>query len=205
MRPAAELLMIEARALPPILSRQDERALDAPTLLPGWRVRDVVAHCGAALRRLIDGAPLDFSPETNWVDVDERRAWPFERVLAELVGAYEPAAIAIDAAGGAYDGLGLGEWVHGGDIRQPLGEPDAYGGAGIDLAIPLLVSRSVNLEVPAVRVELGETTFTLGVGELVGRVRTDPATLVRLCAGRRPDPDRYELHGTDEQTLLLFF
>lgn len=205
MRPAAELLVLEAEALPAVLARYETAALDRPTALPGWRVRDVVAHCGAALTRLVAGDDLDFSPEANWADVEERRTWPLDVVVAELVDGYRPAAEAIEAAGGAFDGLGLGEWIHGGDIREPLGEPEPYAGAGIDLAVPLLFNRAVTQELPAVRVDLDGRTATLGVGEPTGRVLTDPETLVRLCAGRNPDPERYEIHGVDPSALLMFF
>lgn len=204
MRPAAEMLVLESRALPVIVARHTPEALDRPTVLPGWRVRDVIAHCGAALRRLVDGDILEFTPDANQLDVDVRASWPMEQVMNELVEVYPAAAAAIDAAGGAFDGLGLGEWIHGGDIRDPLGEPNPYGGRGVDLALPLLVSRSVARESPAVQVDLHGQRFNLGVGDPVGELRTDPATFVRLCAGRSPSPERYELRGVPEQALLLF-
>jgi uncharacterized protein (TIGR03083 family) len=204
MRPAAEMLVFESRALPVIVARQSPEALNRPTVLPGWRVRDVIAHCGAALRRLVDGDVLEFTPQANQIDVDERRSWPMEHVVKELVEVYPAAAAAIDAAGGAFDGLGLGEWIHGGDLREPLGEPNPYGGPGVDLALPLLVSRSVAREAPGVRIDLDDRPFTFGVGEPIGDLRTDPATFVRLCAGRAPSADRYELSGVPEQALLLF-
>jgi len=204
MRPAAELLLIESRSLPAIVSEQSPDALDRDTALPGWRVRDVIAHCGAALRRLVDGEVLDFSAEANQADVDERKSWPISRVLTELFEAYPAAAGAIDAAGGVFDGLGLGEWIHGGDIRDPLGVPDAYAGPGIEIALPLLVSRSMERETTPLRVEAGDLRFVVGVGEPVGELRTDLATFVRLCAGRAPDPDRFELTGASAQALLLF-
>ncbi|MGI9644948.1 MAG: maleylpyruvate isomerase family mycothiol-dependent enzyme [Ilumatobacteraceae bacterium] len=204
MRPAAELLMLEADALPEVLARQTLAAMERPTLLSGWRVRDVIAHCGAALHRLVDGEELVFTPEANQVDVEERASWPIVDVTAELFEAYPRAAAAIDAAGGAFDGLGLGEWIHGGDIREPLGEPDAYDSSGIDLAIPLLAARSIAQEAPGVRVHLGEREFDFGVGEPVGELRADAASFVRLCAVRAPDRRRFELTGVREPALVLF-
>ena len=204
MRPAAELLLLEAEALPEVLARQSPAVLERPTLLPGWRVRDVIAHCGGALRRLVDGEELVFTPEANQVDVDERASWPIEDVTAELFEAYPRAAMAIDAAGGAFDGLGLGEWIHGGDIREPLGEPNAYASIGIDLAVPLLIARSVEREAIGMRVHLGEQVLEFGLGGPAGELRTDSATFVRLCAGRAPDRRRFELTGVREQALLLF-
>ena len=33
---------------------------------------------------------------------------------------------------------------------------------------------------------------------------TDPATLVRLCSGRHPDPSRFTLRGADPDRYQLF-
>lgn len=204
MRPAAELLLLEAQALPELLARQAPAALDRPTVLPGWRIRDVIAHCGAALNRLVVGDELVFTPDANQADVDERASWPIDDVTAELFETYPRAATAIDAAGGAFDGLGLGEWIHGGDIREPLGEPDAYASAGIDLAVPLLVARSVAQEAAAVRVHVGDRDYDFGAGEPAGELHTDAASFVRLCAGRAPDRRRFGLTGVREPALVLF-
>lgn len=204
MRPAAELLVLESQALPPIVARHEAAALDRPTVLPGWSVRDVLAHCGAALHRLVDGHELDFSPEANQADVDERASWPVEGVTTELFGVHQRAAAAIDAAGGVFDGLGLGEWIHGGDIREPLGEPNPYGGPGVELAVPLLVVRSVERQAVGVKVRIGDQDLDFGVGPPAGELHTDPATFVRLCAGRAPERDRFELSGVSSQALVLF-
>jgi hypothetical protein len=44
----ARLLRAEHDALLPILRRAAGPAFDRPTACPGWSVRDVLAHCGAA-------------------------------------------------------------------------------------------------------------------------------------------------------------
>jgi hypothetical protein len=62
--------------------------------------------------------------------VDERRSWPLAQVLAELEKGYGSAADAVTAAQGKLDVLALGEWVHGGDVREALGEPGPYGERG---------------------------------------------------------------------------
>ena len=51
------------------------------------------------------------------------------------------AATAIDAAGGLLDGVGIGEWMHGGDVREALGAPQAYSSEGSELALELLIER----------------------------------------------------------------
>lgn len=204
VRPAARLLLAEAEALPAVLGRHPAEALDQATLLPGWRVRDVIAHCGAALGHLVAGDELVFTPEANQVDVDARAALPVAEVVDELLAAYPAAAEVIDEAGGLADGLGLGEWVHGGDIRDALGEDDAYASAGIELAVPLLLHRSREQGKPGVQVDLDGDELTFGAGATHATLRTDVPTFVRLCADRVPNPDRYRLDGVDTAALVLF-
>jgi uncharacterized protein (TIGR03083 family) len=195
VRPAAELLLTESRALPVVLERAPPDAFDRPTVCTGWSVRDVLAHCGAALGALVNGTVGSFTPEENQRDVDERAAWPLERVLDELFANYAAAATIVDQAGGRADGLGLGEWIHGGDVREPLGEADAYASAGVDLAIPLIGERSSVRDAPAVEVIVDRRSIPFGTGPSRGRLVADTATFVRLVAGRAPDPTRYELSG----------
>jgi uncharacterized protein (TIGR03083 family) len=197
--------MIEAETLPPILRRAPAAAFDQPTVCTEWTVRDVLAHCSAALNHVARGDIHGFSPADNQVDVDARRSWPLTQLFDELDCGYRSAAMAIDAAGGRLDGVALGEWVHGGDVREPLGEPDAYASAGRDLALELLLSRSRRL--PLVAVHLPDQTFAIGSIDPPGgpaRLDTDFETLVRLLSGRRPDPERYVLDGIDPAELVLF-
>lgn len=194
-RPAARLLLLEAAAIEPILQAADDSDFNLPTVCTGWSVRDVMAHCAAALTRVAANDLHDFSPEANEADVEARRGQSPGQLLAELINGYEAGAAAIDAAGGALDGVGLGEWMHGGDIRDALGLPNAYESDGIELALELLVERSRSLGKPAVTVELGDRRFEFGVGDAEATLRTDQATFVRICGGREPDPARYELSG----------
>jgi uncharacterized protein (TIGR03083 family) len=205
---AARLLRTEADALLPILRRTPAAAFDRPTVCIGWSVRDVLAHCAAALVRLAEGRLHQFTPEQNEADVAERRPWPLEDVLAELARGYSAAAPALTAASGRGDGIALGEWVHGGDVREALGEPLPYASDGIEDALVLLVERSQARAVPPTRVSLPDRQLLLGVaadpGRLPADLVTDPATLVRLCSGRHPDPARYTLRGADPDRYRLF-
>ena len=72
----ARLLLAERGALLPILRCSPAEAFDRPTACPGWSVRDVLARCGAALTRVVDGRLHDFTPDLNEADVAERRGWP---------------------------------------------------------------------------------------------------------------------------------
>jgi uncharacterized protein (TIGR03083 family) len=200
------LLRAEQAALPPILRRTPAEAFDRPTVCAGWSVRDVLAHCGSALTRLAEGRLHAFTPELNELDVAERRAWPLEAVLAELEDGYLAAGPALTAAEGERDGLALGEWVHGGDVREALGEPAAYESDGVQDALVLLVERSRARPVPATRVSLPGQILYLGAagGDRPAELATDVATLIRLCAGRRPDPARFRLTGADPARYHLF-
>ena len=204
MRAAARLLLIEGDAIRPILDGAAPSELGLPTVCDGWSVRDVVAHCSAALAMTASGDLHGFSPAENQADVDERKPWDISDLLAELYDGSAKAAVAIDAADGRFDGVGLGEWIHGGDIREPLGADDPYESPGVDLAVELLIERSRIRGGAGVEVTIGGDTMGFGNGEVRGAVETDRATFVRLCGGRRPDPARYRLDGVEAAALVLF-
>jgi uncharacterized protein (TIGR03083 family) len=203
----ARLLLTERAALLPILRRTPADDFLRPTVCTGWTVRDVLAHCGAALTRLAQGRLHQFTPEQNELDVAERRSWPLATVLAELEQGYGAAAPALTAAAGKLDGVALGEWVHGGDVREALGEPGAYESDGVEDALVLLVERSRRQAVPATLVRLPDRELRLGAGEDATRVAelvTDMATLIRLCSGRHPEPARFRLDGAAPAHYHLF-
>jgi uncharacterized protein (TIGR03083 family) len=204
----ARLLLTERDALLPILRRTPAEAFDRPTVCTGWTVRDVLAHCGCALTRAADGSMHGFTAELNEIDVAERRSWPLPRVLAELEQGYGAAAAAMSAAQGKLDGLALGEWVHGGDVREALGEPGPYQSDGVEDALLLLVDRTRRRDVPPTVVRLPDRELRLGAGEPGGtppaELDTDVPTLIRLCAGRRPDPARFRLTGADPAQYRVF-
>jgi len=208
---AGRLLRTEAAALMPLLRAQPDEAFDTPTVLPGWSVRDVLAHCSAALGHAAAGTLHDFSPEANQRDVDVRKGWPVSDLLDELATGYVGGAAAIDAAGGRLDALGLGEWVHGGDVRSALGLTWAYASAGVADALVLLAARSRGRDVPATDVVLSDSPLPdsplrLGPpdGTATATMATDTATLLRLCAGRSADPAAYTLTGADPGAYLMF-
>jgi len=205
LRPAAELLILEAAAIEPILQAADETDFDLPTVCDGWSVRDVMAHCAAALSRIAADDLHDFSPEANEGDVEARRGQSPGQVLAELINGYETGAEGIEAAGGALDGIGLGEWMHGGDIRDALGLDGAYESDGIELALGLLIERSQQMGKPAVTVHIGDERLDYGVGESVTTLTTDRATFVRICGGRQPDSLRYRVEGPVSVADMVLF
>ncbi len=202
----ARLLLTERDALLPILQAAKPTDFDRMTVCPGWSVRDVLAHCAATLTRLAEGSLHKFTPADNEVDIAARRSWPTDDVLAELVDGYTAAADALIAAGGRRDAVALGEWIHGGDVREALDHSDAYASEGADDALILLAEWSTTKDVPRTHVHLPDRELYLGA-EADGSsadLTTDLQTLFRLCAGRQPDPARYRLKGATPDQYLVF-
>jgi uncharacterized protein (TIGR03083 family) len=202
----ARLLLAERDALMPILRRTPADAFDRPSVCAGWSVRDVLAHCAAALTRVTQRRLHTFTPAENEADVSERRDWPLARVLDELKTGYATAGPEIAAADGRLDAIALGEWVHGGDVRDPLGEPDAYASAGLDDALVLLAAWSRHKQLPEVEVELPGRRLRLGVpgDRPAARLVTDAGSLIRLTAGRPFHARDATLSGAEPHELVVF-
>jgi uncharacterized protein (TIGR03083 family) len=201
------LLRAEHDKLLPILHRTPEAAFGNPTACPGWSVRDVLAHCGAALTRTATGRLHAFTPELNELDVKQRRDWPLPRLLSELERGYLDAGPVIAGAGGRLDAIALGEWIHGGDVRDALGEPLAYASDGFEDACALLAERARRRDVPLVEVSLPDGTLRFGVpvpGRAPATLVTGRATLMRLFAGRPAGPDGSQLSGAVPGELVIF-
>lgn len=206
MRPGAELLLIESDALAAVLEGLSPEDFDRPTVCVGWSVRDVLAHCGAALTAAATGELHRFTPQDNEGDVEVRRAWPLGDVLEELRNGYRDGAVAVDAAAGRLDAIAIGEWMHGGDVRAAVGAVGAYSSDGIDIALVMLAERSRTVAAKRVTVDLDGRALAFGAGAdaTAATLRTDVETFVRLCGNRRPDPARYSLMGAAPADLVLF-
>ncbi len=203
MRPAAELLLISVDEIGRLLSSASPPDRDRITACDPWTVRDVLAHCSGSMLRVIEDRTHQFTPEDNQVDVDERASWPFDQVRDELQATAGPTAARIDAAGGALDGLGLGVWVHCGDIRDALDVADPYAAPGLELGLGLLVERSARKEF-SLETLVDRRALTFGSGHQAGTLTTDAETFVRLTGGRSPNPGRYRLAGAEPGDLVLF-
>jgi len=205
LRPAARLLLIEGEALQIVLETLSRDDYDFSTVCEGWSVRDVLAHCGAALTRTASDDLHRFRPEDNQADVDERRSWDLDAVIEELFKGYEDAADAIEEADGKLDGIGLGEWIHGGDVRDAIGAPEPYTSDGAYLARNLLLERSRSMGKPPLLAMIDHEEYAFGSGEAEpGVLDTNLETFVRLCGGRKPNPADFTLDGYDESEMILF-
>ncbi|MEU6880773.1 maleylpyruvate isomerase family mycothiol-dependent enzyme [Streptomyces sp. NPDC046712] len=206
------LLRTERDALMPLLRRTPEASFDLRTACPGWTARQVLAHCAAALVRIVEGRLEEgvFLPEANAADVAERESWPLGRILDELErGFTEAGPVIAETDDGKLDAVALGEWVHAGDVREAFGEPGAYCGAGLEFALPLLSVTSRRRETPALVGVLPDRPATVSLGnEIAGRpparFHGAAATLIRIYAGRPLVRTRYELTGATEQELLIY-
>jgi uncharacterized protein (TIGR03083 family) len=203
LRPAAEILLIAVEEIGRALSEAAEADRDRTTACDPWTVRDVLAHCSGSMLRAVENRGHRFTPEDNEIDVVERRSWPFDQVRDELQMTAPASAARIDAGGGSLDGLGLGVWVHSGDIREALGIADPYAAPGFELGIRLLEERSRRKDF-SLDVHLGDRSITFGAGPSVGDLTTDIETFVRVMGGRSPDPAHFRLTGAEPPDLVLF-
>ncbi|MET9673536.1 maleylpyruvate isomerase family mycothiol-dependent enzyme [Streptomyces sp. NPDC006482] len=207
------LLTTERDLLMPLLRRTPPEAYELRTACPGWTARQVLAHCGAALVRIVEDRLEEgvFLPEANACDVAEREDWPLARILDELErGLTEAGPVIAEREDGRLDAVALGEWVHAGDVREAFGAPGAYCGESLDLALPLLSVTSRKRETPRlVGVLEGREDTPVALGnEIEGRDPArfigDAATLIRIYAGRPLVRTRYELTGATEHELLIY-
>lgn len=206
------LLTVERDALIPLLRARPDADFALPTAAcPGWTVRHVLAHCSAALMRVVENRFEKgvFSPEANERDIADRATWSNARVVDELEHGMTRAGAVIAKADGVLDVIALGEWVHAGDVREAFGEPGAYAGDGLPHALTLLarVSR-VKRHVP-LHADLDDADEPLRLGDASGtrppaRYIGGASTLVRLYSGRPLAGARYELAGAGEQELNIF-
>ncbi|MDT9697095.1 maleylpyruvate isomerase family mycothiol-dependent enzyme [Streptomyces sp. P17] len=207
------LLVVERDVLVPMLRERGETDFAVPVgACPGWSVRDVLAHCSAALMRVVEGRFEEgvFSPESNDRDIAERAEWPAARIVDELERGMTEAGPVMAKAGGVLDGIALGEWVHAGDVREAWGEPGAYTGAGLPYALTLLSEVTRSRGHLPLHADLDDVDEPLRCGADSGqrtpaRYIGDAATLVRLYSGRRPASGAsYELAGAEEGELNIF-
>jgi hypothetical protein len=127
----------------------------------------------------------------------------------ELERGLTEAGPVIAEAGGVLDMIALGEWVHAGDVREVLGEPGAYAGAGLPDALTLLVRITREKEHLPVHADLDDVDEPLRLGATVAadppaRYIGDAASLVRLYSGRPVNAASYELAGAREGQLNIF-
>ncbi|RII11684.1 hypothetical protein DSC45_27625 [Streptomyces sp. YIM 130001] len=205
------LLTTERDALVPLLRQLPDDAFAVRTCCPGWTVRHVVAHCSSALMRVVEARFEEgvYSPEANDRDIAERSDWSHQKVVDELERGTTETGPILARTRGRLDVIALGEWIHGGDVREALGRPGAYGGDGLPLALKLASDVSRRRGTVAVHADLDgfDDPVTLGAADgehPPGRYLGPADTFIRLLGGRPLAGTRYELAGVTEGELNLF-
>lgn len=202
------LLLIERDFLVPLLRRAPRAWFARPTSCPGWTVRDLLAHCAAALTRIAADRLHDFTPEDNQSDVLDRKDCSIEEIVDELEAGCADAGPAIAAADGRLDVIALGEWVHAGDVRAAFEITPSYAAEGTEDALALLTTCSRLRETPLLTAHLPDRELRLGIWlpdqREHARLTTDADTLVRLYTGRPADEGRYSLTGAAPADLVIY-
>lgn len=214
----SRLLLSERAALLPLLRAAPEADFARRTrACPDWSVRQVLAHCGAVLARILEDRlePGVFSDASNAADVAERDAWPLSRVLDELEhGMTEAGPVIAGHTHGRLDSVALGEWLHAGDVRDAWGLPGAYSEtSGGDALALLLIDTTLRKDTPRVHVTLTDAgpgvpgTLVLGnvrEGRPPATLTTDAPGLFRLYADRPRTASAYTLEGARPEELHIY-
>ncbi|VAV99196.1 hypothetical protein MNBD_ACTINO02-2556 [hydrothermal vent metagenome] len=178
---------------------------DRQTVCELWSVRDVVAHQSAVLQIINAGEQTPFTAESNQRDVNDRKTWDIDRLLAELFGGYEDAIAVIDTAGGLLDGFGLAQFIHGGDVRDAVGAADAFASPGHEIAVDLLHDKSTVMNKAPVITRVDGVLRQFGTDvDPMGRLVTDTETFVRLCGGRNPNSAKWSVDGLSAADFVLY-
>ena len=202
----ADELEAERESLTAYLESLPESAWDKPSLCEGWTIKELMAHAiGIAsdvANRRLDGVG---TPEANQRHVDERHGrtprellneWAVEgKSLEDGIRALENEfwnAPYVDnfTVGGALQRMVEDVWVHGQDIRIPLGDETTAGPALISTLE--VASRELSNRLPRLAPDVGSVTITAGrfsstvegPGDLELTVAGDPVTLGLVSTGR---------------------
>lgn len=151
---------------------------------PEWRVRDLVAHLAGVSADVVAGN-LDGVTTDAWTarQVDERRGWPFERVLEQ----WEESGTALEAMLPGVPELAAQQLLadaatHEQDIRGALGTPGGRDAGALAIGF-VFMTRGVSAPL---RLETDAGVFAAGgAGEPTATVRADRFELFRAMTGRR--------------------
>lgn len=207
---AGDLLVAESQEWIPLLRSLTADEHRRPTPCPGWNIRDVVAHCAAALRRIADDDLHDFSPEANQADIAARHGRAFDALVDELEAGISSTAQIINRVGARLNIIGLGEWIHAGDIRAALGEPRPYIGVDPDTALRLIKYASAERSVPPVCVHADGQHIHLGDWRLAesgtspAKLTGDLDSIVRIFCGRPLDSCAVSVDGAGIADLSIY-
>ena len=237
-REAARLATAQHNAMLALLRELADRDWDRPTDCARWTVRDIVAHLVGALvesarlrtairhavisrRRHPDLSPLD---ALNEVQVDDRRGWPADRLIADFER-FAPLAVAARCrmpgvvrrrglpVSMAPAGTTVGHlldviyprdvWMHRVDVARAASRPFPVDETDAAVVSQVIRDLDVAWRGPAVHLELaGVGAWRLGTGEPTATVRADAVEFCRMLSGRAAAP-AFDSSGHEAVRALL--
>ena len=202
----AEELKTERERLTAYLEGLPEAAWDKESLCEGWTIKEVMAHtigiASDVANRRLDGVG---TAEKNQEQVDARRDRTPQQLLDEWreQGALlEQGILELDDTfwtapytenfnvGQALQRMVEDIWVHGHDVRIPLGD-ELVGGPGLRSTLEV-ATREWEVRLPklapsvgSLQIDTAELSDTVkGAGETAVKVTGDPITLALVSTGR---------------------
>jgi uncharacterized protein (TIGR03083 family) len=176
---------LRGRVIALVRDLDDTRLHAVAPATPEWRVRDIVAHLGGITADII-AANLDGVATDSWTrkQVDDRRDWPFDDVLAE----WEEKGKAVEALMPNFPEVVVGQMItdaatHEHDVRGALGAAGARESEAVDTGVRWGAAALDSSEPLRLDTEVGPVS--VGDGEPVAAVRASRFELVRSMTGRR--------------------
>lgn len=181
---------------------------EVPTL-PGWDVKDVIAHCAGFITAFRSGDPQAFGPDWGDREVEARRDRSLKDCLIEWA---DLTAGADDLFSSRLAPVAVSDVLaHEQDIRTALGAPGARDDENIAPAVEMALSfveQKMKAEaVPSFRVVTEDIDRTVGEGEPEATLRTSTFELFRAVQGRRTveQVKALEWDGDPDPWMSVFF
>ena len=173
----------------------DTDAVDTLTpACPGWRVRDVLAHL-SGLTADIESGNLDGAGRDAWTaaQVDTRRSWPLEELLAEFDDRGPRLAALLDDFPGRYGvQVAADIAVHEQDIRGALQQPGARDSRSVQHCVNFLIDTIIRPGAAAIGVlplEIAAGGRTAVVGSSRGGSNAPTEAIMAALASPWPPHD----------------
>ena len=184
-----QVVHAERRALIAYLATLDEDQWDTPSLCDGWTVHEVVAHLidTAKTTRLsfvlgLAAARFDFDRQNSRGVTRERSRTP-----AETLTRFRAVAERTSAPPASRDTRLVEAFVHGEDIRRPLGATGGYPPAAVEQALRYQLRTSVSFgggkqHAEGLTLVASDADVSIGGGPVVEGALV---SLLLLASGRR--------------------
>ncbi len=198
-----------------LLAEADDGALDATApATPEWRVRDVGSHLSGICADIVTGN-LDGVATDPWTaaQVEARRAWPVEQLLAEWdeMGPRVEATIRQIPDLPDWRTLVVDAITHEHDIRGALGRPGARETDAIvdvtDAAVDAIGRRLATGDLGVLECTFADgSTRTVGAGPAATGLRITRFEFLRAATGRRSESQMasFDWEGDAHPEWLLF-